>query len=205
MASFTENTTSISHCRTTAALYMRKNFSRSNYGILIPELTEAGTAPEPFDWQNLRRSLGDEPTASSVLDLIMTRLPLNVKQGTVIEKIISNVFKWQHFPYDDNRREQLLLYVGGEGGVGKSQVIHEISAGMELLNRKQEVILMGFIGVAASNINGNTYYTALGLQIGNQQRNQVSSRIRSLWNKKTIMIIDEISMQLVKVISHLNR
>lgn len=84
--------------------------------------------------------------------------------------------------------------MGGEGGVGKSQVIHGICAGMELLNRKQEVILMGPTGVAASNINGNTYYTALGLQLGGQQRGQVSPRVRSLWKKKTIMIIDEISM-----------
>ena len=48
----------------------------------------------------------------------------------------------------------MLLYVGGEGGVGKSQVIKAIVAGMDLIHRKGEVILMAPTGAATNNIGG---------------------------------------------------
>ncbi|KAH7108788.1 hypothetical protein EDB81DRAFT_609597, partial [Dactylonectria macrodidyma] len=65
-------------------------------------------------------------------------------------------------PYDASRRDQMLLYVGGEGGTGKSRVIKAIVAGMDLMMRKHEVILMAPTGAAADNISGNTYHTSLG-------------------------------------------
>ena len=51
-------------------------------------------------------------------------------------------------------------YIGGEGGVGKSQIIKAIIAGMDLILRKDEVILIAPTGAAADNISGNTYHTS---------------------------------------------
>lgn len=65
---------------------------------------------------------------------------------------------------------------------------------IELLRRDHEVILSGPTGVAASNIDGSTYDTALGLGISDQKGRIVSERVRSLWKSKTIMIVDEVSM-----------
>ena len=59
----------------------------------------------------------------------------------------------------------MLLYVGGEGGVGKSQVIKAVITGMDLIKRKNEVILLAPTGAAADNIGGNTIHTALGISI----------------------------------------
>lgn len=59
--------------------------------------------------------------------------------------------KCLHFPYDDNKQEQLLLYIGGESATGKSQVIHGICPGLKLLNRKQEIMLMGPTSVAKAS------------------------------------------------------
>ncbi|PVH69295.1 hypothetical protein DL98DRAFT_387405, partial [Cadophora sp. DSE1049] len=99
---------------------------------------------------------------------------------------------------------QKLLYVGGEGGVGKSQIIQAIVAGMDLICRKEEVILMAPTGAAADNISGNTYHTALGISIAKTQKTTVSSRVRKLWSKKTVMIIDEVSMTDLSMLSTIN-
>jgi hypothetical protein len=88
----------------------------------------------------------------------------------------------------------MLLYVGGEGGVGKSQVIKAIVAGMGLVRRKNEVILLAPTGAAASNIGGNTCHTALGISIAKKQKPSVSGRVKDLWSRKTIAIVDEVSM-----------
>jgi hypothetical protein len=49
--------------------------------------------------------------------------------------------------------------------VGKSQIIKGILAGMDLIHRRDEVILMAPTGAAADNIGGNTLYTSLGISI----------------------------------------
>src|SRR5205809_941916 len=85
----------------------------------------------------------------------------------------------------------MLLYVGGEGGVGKSQVIKAIVRGMNLIRRKDEVILMAPTGAAVDNIGGNTYHTSLGINRSQTQKPSVSSRVNKLWSRKTIMIINE--------------
>lgn len=59
-------------------------------------------------------------------------------------------------------------------------------------------------GVAADNIGGNTYYTALGISIAKTQKTTVSSRVRKLWSRKTIIIIDEVSMVDLSMLSTIN-
>jgi hypothetical protein len=54
-----------------------------------------------------------------------------------------------------SKRDQELLYVGGEGGVGKSQIIKAIVAGRDLIRRKEEVILMAPTGAPADNSVGH--------------------------------------------------
>ncbi|KAJ5761292.1 hypothetical protein N7520_008448 [Penicillium odoratum] len=112
----------------------------------------------------------------------------------VAERILSEALAWADHPYDPSKRQQSRLYVGGEGGVGKSQIIKAIMAGMDLICRKQEVILMAPTGDAADNIGGNTCHTSLGISIDRSRRTAMGARVRKLWARKTIMIVDEISM-----------
>ena len=60
-------------------------------------------------------------------------------------------------------------------------------------------------GAAADNIGGNTYHTALGISLAKTQKPSVSPRITKLWARKTIMIIDEISMTDLSMLSKINR
>jgi tRNA G37 N-methylase TrmD len=76
--------------------------------------------------------------------------------------------------------QQTLLYVGGEGGVGKSQIIKSIVTDMDLIRRKHEVILMAPTGAAADNIGGNTFHTSLGILISRSPGHAIPSRGKAL-------------------------
>jgi hypothetical protein len=169
--------------------------------VLRPILTSPESAPNLAE---RRAQVGDNPTGKSLALLVSEDIPLNEKQRLVVERVLSGTLAWATHPYNASRRDQQLLYVRGEGGVGKSQIIKAIVAAMDLIHRKDEVILMAPTGAAADNIRGNTYYTALGISIAKVQKTTVSSRVRKLWSRKTVMFIDEISMTDLSMMSTIN-
>jgi hypothetical protein len=75
---------------------------------------------------------------------------------------------------------------------------------MDLIRRKNEVMLLAPTGVAASNIGGNTYHSALGISIAKKQKPSVSSRVKALWSSKTIAIVDEVSMMDLSMLHTIN-
>jgi len=170
-------------------------------GILRPILSSDESVPNLAD---RRSQVGHNPTGTTLTLLVNEDIPLNRKQQLVVEKVLSAALAWGCHPHDASKRDQMLLYVGGEGGVGKSQIIKGIVAGMDLIFRKDEVILTAPTGSAADNIGGNTYHTALGISIGKTQKTTVRSRVRKLWSRKTIMIIDEASMIDLSMLSTIN-
>lgn len=99
----------------------------------------------------------------------------------------------------------MLLYVGGEGGVSKSQVIKGIVTSMNLISRKDEVILIALTRAAANNITSNTYYIFLGISINKTEEAVISFRVKRLWSKKTIIIINKISITDLGILSMINR
>lgn len=167
-------------------------------GILHPTLANSDTIPATDDLQS---RVGQNPTGASLASLINEEIPLNRKQRMVVERVLSEALTWADHPYDSSQRKQTLLYVGGEGGTGKSQIVKAIVAGMNLVGRKDEVILMAPTGAAADNIGGNTYHTSLGISIDRSRKTGMKSRVRRLWSRKTIMIVDEVSMMDLRMIS----
>ncbi|CEJ61920.1 hypothetical protein PMG11_10436 [Penicillium brasilianum] len=141
------------------------------------------------------------PTGASLASLINQEIPLNRKQRMVVERVLCDALAWVDHPYDSSLRKQTLLYIGGEGGTGKSQIVKAIVAGMSLIGRKDEVVLMAPTGAAADNIGGNTYHTSLGISIDRSRETGMRSRVRQLWSRKTIMIVDEVSMMDLRMIS----
>jgi len=94
--------------------------------------------------QNLaarRLQVGENPTAATLIELIIDDIPLNTKQRLIVERVLSAALSWNGAAYDASKRDQNFLYVGGNAGVGKSQIITAIVAAMDLLYRKDEVIL----------------------------------------------------------------
>jgi hypothetical protein len=87
----------------------------------------------------------------------------------------------------------------------KPYLSYSVPVSMDLLHRKNEVILTAPTGAAADNIGGNTYHTSLGISIGRSRTASTTrSRIKRLWARKTIMIVDEVSMMDLTMLSMIN-
>ncbi|KAJ5367847.1 hypothetical protein N7541_001788 [Penicillium brevicompactum] len=170
-------------------------------GALLPSLADSSSLNNAY---NHRASIAENPTASSIIAAIGNDVPLNEKQRLVVKKVMSDLLICAGNPYDSSLREQSLLYVGGEGGVGKSQIIKAIVAAIDLICRREEVIIMAPTGAAADAIGGSTYHNSLGISLNRYRRAGVSSQVRRLWSRKTVMIIDEISMVDLAALSIIN-
>ncbi|XP_044716508.1 AAA domain-containing protein [Hirsutella rhossiliensis] len=113
---------------------------------------------------------------------------------------------------DGDGEGQLCLFIGGEGGTGKSRVIEAL---VELLARRElssRMLVTATSGTAAARINGITLHSACGLAVG--QGGQaggatkgvdgvrlpgagerfVDGRSRMDWREKEVLVVDEVSM-----------
>jgi hypothetical protein len=166
-------------------------------GMLQPTLINAsmlGDSPVRLDLEN--------PTPDSLIGLIVKDIPLNTKQLLVVRKLLTEIMSWTEHPHDSSRRRQLLLCITGEGGTGKTQIPKAIEAALCIIGRKHEIILTAPTGAAADNLGGNTYHTCLGINLS--YKAAVSTRVRRLWARKTILVIDEMSMVDLKMLSVIN-
>ncbi|KAL6229760.1 hypothetical protein BDW75DRAFT_245436 [Aspergillus navahoensis] len=135
--------------------------------VLLPVLADVDVVP---DLLHLRSRIGQSPTGASITSLVRELIPLNQKQRIIVEKVLTEILRCTNHPYNPSRRKQMLLYVGGEGGVGKSQIIKATTVAMDLLHRKNEIILMAPTGAAADVIGGSTYHTSLGISLNRYRR-----------------------------------
>ncbi|KAF5325769.1 hypothetical protein D9611_000667 [Ephemerocybe angulata] len=88
--------------------------------------------------------------------------------------------------------KQLLIYVGGSGGTGKSHVIKAIVALFTRLGRRSELLLGAPTGIAAVLIGGSTLHSlALINPSGNSSSNH---KLQEVWRGVKYLVIDEISM-----------
>jgi hypothetical protein len=99
----------------------------------------------------------------------------------------------------------MLLCVAGEGGTGKTQVIKAVELGYELLERKDEILLLAPTGAAAYNIGGRTIHNGLSINLNESPRDNISSYAYTLWKGKSVMIIDEISMVSLTLLNTINQ
>ena len=65
-----------------------------------------------------------------------------------------------------------MLYIKGEGGVGKSRIIKAIYLGFSFLKRQKMLLIAALIGAAVANIGGAIIHEALNIDdcIQKQQR-----------------------------------
>lgn len=98
--------------------------------------------------------------------------------------------------------EQLLMYMGGIGGTGKS---HVISAIVELFTRcgmPDALLLSAPTGIAAVLINGYTIHSLTFLPKSQFKPN--ITKLQSIWKSVVWLVIDEISMIPSKLLSQIS-
>lgn len=87
---------------------------------------------------------------------------------------------------------QLLMYVAGVGGTGKSHLIKALVLLMEKLGRRDELLLGAPTGIAAVLIGGHTMHS---LSMTNPHRkSKTTDDLVSLWRGVRYLVVDEISM-----------
>ncbi len=84
-------------------------------------------------------------------DVIHTILLINGTQQLIVEGFLHCVITTT-ISNCVQKELQLLLYIQGEGGVGKSRVVKGIKLGFSLHFRKADLVFAIPIGAAASNI-----------------------------------------------------
>ena len=137
----------------------------------------------------------------AITDHINRALPLNFLQRLVVEGVMHHVINSKDKPPCVDLDSQMLLYIRGAGGVGKSRVIKAIEMGFLLLQRKEELLIAAPTGAAASGIGGSTVHAAMGIKIPGRN---IAASNSNLWTRRTSLIIDEVSMISLKLLSSMD-
>jgi hypothetical protein len=111
---------------------------------------------------------------------ITTHLSLNQKQYLICEKVLSHFLNYQISRDNNYLMSQMLLYIEEKEEVEKNQVIKEIFYVMNLLNHKNQLIIMNFIEAAIDNINEFTIHSFLIIEINKRIFKITRERIRRL-------------------------
>ena len=141
------------------------------------------TADYGVDIEGVRVGLGPNPPIDQLFSTVNAFFTLNEKQGLVVKNVLKAVLS-----LDTSQQctviesdQQFLLYIGGCGGTGKTQIIESILYGLDLLRIKETACVTASTGAAASNIRGQTIHSAVG--ITSQGTNLASSaKISTLQN-----------------------
>ncbi|PPQ74557.1 hypothetical protein CVT26_007815 [Gymnopilus dilepis] len=98
--------------------------------------------------------------------------------------------------------QQLLMFVSGVGGTGKSHVIKAIVRLFENANKRKSLLLGAPTGSAALLIGGSTLHSLI-LETTGASRTKNMSLLTAIWKGVKYLIIDEVSMLGAKFLSKL--
>ena len=90
--------------------------------------------------------------------------------------------------------QQLLMYIAGVGGTGKTHVVRAILRLFELLGRSEEILVGAPTGAAALNIDGYTIHSLTMVPTGKGNGKSKMTELKNIWRPVKYLIIDEISM-----------
>jgi PIF1-like helicase len=94
--------------------------------------------------------------------------------------------------------EQLIMYVGGMAGTGKSQVIKALMDFFKSRNESHRFVVVAPTGTAAALLHGSTYHSFLGVPIDGQTalRNETTNnaQVKARLDGVEYIFLDEVSM-----------
>jgi len=136
------------------------------------------------------RSTDDQSTKGDTLSIIaevVQKWTLNVEQRRAFE-IVAN-----HTTLE--KPNQLLMYLGGPGGTGKSRVVNALRDFFGLRSQARRFRLAAYTGVAARNIGGATLHALLQMNESGRQLSAKGKReLAAMWDGVEYLFVDEVSM-----------
>jgi hypothetical protein len=100
----------------------------------------------------------------------------------------------------------MTLYLGGEGGTGKSAVLKAFTEFLCVVNLRHTLRIGASTGVAAGNVGGSTLSSLLGTgKNSNAPSLRVTEKLRRDFQHVTMLFVDEISMVGTRAYANLNQ
>ena len=155
---------------------------------------------------------GKDPNQNDVRIVDRSYLQKNFKaQSETAQKLIEDVVEKFELTSEQERAfriianhavapgsEQLIMYVGGMGGTGKSQVIKALMDLFKARNESHRFVVLAPTGTAAALLQGSTYHSFLGVPIEGQTalRNETTNnaQVKARLDGVEYIFLDEVSM-----------
>lgn len=90
--------------------------------------------------------------------------------------------------------DQLLMYIGGMGGTGKSHVVKSIVTLFERLGKRRRLLIGAPTGIAAVLLEVGAATLHSLIVTNAKKRDTVSEKLGDIWRPVSYLIVDEISM-----------
>ena len=121
----------------------------------------------------------------NIIDSTVSDFLLNIDQERAF-RIIANHASTE-------KPGQLIMYIGGMAGTGKSQVIKALTVFFEKRNESHHIVITAPTGTAAALVGGSTYHSILG--INDKSASTISmAKVRTRLDGVDYMFLDEVSM-----------
>ncbi len=140
------------------------------------------------------------PSMWRIVKKLEKKYNLNTKQCKAYRLIADNVVRRLH----GTSVNQILGYVGGPGGTGKTRVIHALVELHEQLKIRSALRLCAYTGTAAGGINGVTISSLAQISRDQGKRTDLK-KLEENWNGVNTIIIDEVSMVSPAILSVLHK
>ena len=150
------------------------------------------------DYEGRRGSNTERVSVADAIKQVVTEMHLsnNEEQHRAFRIVAEHAGKGEN-------DEQLLMYIAGVGGTGKTHVVHAILRLFELLGRSEEVMVGAPTGAAALNIGGYTVHSLMMLPC--KKTKSILQKLRALWSPVKYFIIDEVSMIGARFLAEISR
>jgi hypothetical protein len=171
--------------------------------------SEWETPDEAIPMTGINQICGDEPVADAqvmvndvdmledaavicddgglVMKNVAETWTLNIEQRRAFDIVAQHTLR--------DKPEQLLMYLGGPGGTGKSRVINALRDFFGLRNEMRRFRLAAYTGVAARNISGATLHALLQMnESGREMSAKAKKDLTAMWDGVDYLLIDEVSM-----------
>ena len=139
----------------------------------------------------------EEIDFDEVSSIIEEKFTLNRKQKKVFQLIIGNTVKRLR----GETVQQVIAYVGGAGGTGKSQVIKSVKEFFTLVKERHKLRLCAYTGSAAKLIGGATIHSLAMLR----KLHTNKAPLEKIWGNVTTLLMDEVSMTGCRLFSRFSR
>ncbi len=137
---------------------------------------------------------------ADVIQEVSKQFDLNHKQAHAFQLIANNVIKRMN----GEPTKQILMYIGGAGGTGKTRVIKAIEHLHDRLGVRFALKLAAYTGTAAAEIGGNTLCSLAHLSRTMNAKLDVQ-KLEQTWKYVTLLVIDEASMISSPMLARLHR